>query len=450
MKTKIVVIGSGSQFTEFFLQELFKFEEFKGITLDMVDRRPERLEQELRIARALNKAVDWGVEILGHTERKEALEGAAFVYCFIAVNQKEAWKKEFELANRHGVYPLEAYTAGGPGLGMAIRHVPVVLDICADIGKICPDAWLILDNNPLAKLLAAVFRHTKTRCIGYCNGHELMQMALEQLLEMDDRDPSERAADPVEREFMVPAGNIDITLAGINHLQWLMDIRDTKTGEDLYPKVRKRVQNPAKVPAGYKFSAEVCRLFGYFPSPADNHVADYIWCVEKEIFKDFSLAPYPVDQWFGGRDADAWGKIADGINDDEAARNYIKQRRVGWMNLQVVRHMLSGTQKYFPALNMLNNGVISNLEDDIVVEVPALIGPDGFKASAVGPLPEQVAPICALHGKITNIAADAAATGSKELALEALLLDPYVHNLKRARAYLEDILSYSMKYETRF
>lgn len=450
MKTKIVVIGSGSQFTEFFLQELFKFEEFKGITLDMVDRRPERLEQELRIARALNKAVDWGVEILGHTERKEALEGAAFVYCFIAVNQKEAWKKEFELANRHGVYPLEAYTAGGPGLGMAIRHVPVVLDICADIGKICPDAWLILDNNPLAKLLAAVFRHTKTRCIGYCNGHELMQMALEQLLEMDDRDPSERAADPVEREFMVPAGNIDITLAGINHLQWLLDIRDTKTGEDLYPKVRKRVQDPAKVPAGYKFSAEVCRLFGYFPSPADNHVADYIWCVEKDIFKDFSLAPYPVDQWFGGRDADAWGKIADGINDDEAARNYIKQRRVGWMNLQIVRHMLSGTQKYFPALNMLNNGVISNLEDDIVVEVPALIGPDGFKASAVGPLPEQVAPICALHGKITNIAADAAATGSKELALEALLLDPYVHNLKRARAYLEDILSYSMKYETRF
>ena len=450
MKTKIVVIGSGSQFTEFFLQELFKFEEFKGITLDMVDRRPERLEQELRIARALNKAVDWGVEILGHTERKEALEGAAFVYCFIAVNQKEAWKKEFELANRHGVYPLEAYTAGGPGLGMAIRHVPVVLDICADIGKICPDAWLILDNNPLAKLLAAVFRHTKTRCIGYCNGHELMQMALEQLLEMDDRDPSERAADPVEREFMVPAGNIDITLAGINHLQWLLDIRDTKTGEDLYPKVRKRIQDPAKVPAGYKFSAEVCRLFGYFPSPADNHVADYIWCVEKDIFKDFSLAPYPVDQWFGGRDADAWGKIADGINDDEAARNYIKQRRVGWMNLQIVRHMLSGTQKYFPALNMLNNGVISNLEDDIVVEVPALIGPDGFKASAVGPLPEQVAPICALHGKITNIAADAAATGSKELALEALLLDPYVHNLKRARAYLEDILSYSMKYETRF
>jgi alpha-galactosidase len=424
VKTKIVVIGSGSQFTEFFLQELFKFEEFRGITIDLVDRRPKRLEQELRLAKSLNRAVDWGVEIKGHTERKDALEGATFVYCFIAVNQKEAWKREFEIANKHGVHPLEAYTAGGPGLGMAIRHVPAVLDICKDIESICPDAWLILDNNPLAKLLAAVFKHTKINCIGYCNGHELMQMALEQLLEMDERDPSERTADPVEREFMVPAGNIDITLAGINHLQWLLDIRDTKTGADLYPEVRKRILNPERVPEGYKFSAEVCKLFGYFPSPADNHVADYIWCVEKDVF--------------------------DSVKDEGTAKDFIKQRRVGWMNLTVARYMLSGTQKYFPALNMLNNGTIPNLDDDIVVEVPALVGPDGFKASAVGPLPDQVAPLCALHGRITNIAADAAATGSKELALEALLLDPYVHNLKRAKAYLDDILAYNGKYETRF
>jgi alpha-galactosidase len=450
MKTKIVIIGSGSQFTEFFLQELFKFEEFKGVTLDLVDRKADRLAQELKLAKALDKAVGWNVELLGHTDRREALQGATFVFCFVAVNQKEAWKKEFELANKNGVHPLEAYTSGGPGLGMAIRHVPVVLDLCADIERICPDAWLILDNNPLAKLLAAVFRHTKTRCIGYCNGHELMQMALEQLLEMDDRDPSERDADPVEREFMVPAGNVEITLAGINHLQWLLDIRDAKSGEDLYPEVRRRIQDPAKVPQGYKFSAEVCRRLGYFPSPADNHVADYIWCVEKDIHKDLSLAPYPVDQWFGGRDAAAWAKIADGVKDSGTAKHYIKQRRVGWMNLQIVRYMLSGTRRYFPALNMLNRGAIPNLGDDIVVEVPATVGPDGFRAVAMDRLPDQLAPFCAVHGQISNIAADAAALGSRELALKALLLDPYVRNMKRAQAYLEDILAYCGKYETRF
>jgi len=450
MKTKIVVIGSGSQFTEFFLQELFKFEEFKGCTLALVDRKPARLEQEVRLANFINDSVEWDIKVEGHTDRRDAIKNANYIYCFIAVNHMETWKKEFEIANKHGIYPLEAYTVGAPGLGMSMRHIPVMIDICKDIENICPDAWLILDNNPLSKIMAAILKHTKVKCIGYCNGHELVQMALEQLLNMDERDPSERSADPVEREFMVPAGNIDITLAGINHCQWLLDIRDTKTGEDLYPLVKKNIKDINKVPTGYKFSAEVCKLFGYFPSPADNHVADYIWCMDRNIFKDFDLAPYPVDKWFGGKDAKAWEKIADSIDTPDIARDYVSKRRVGWLNLQVARFMMSGEQKYFPALNLLNNGAITNLDSDIIVEVPAIIGPSGAKGVTIGDLPEQLVPICALHGKITNIVADAAVLGSRELALQALLLDPFVPNLKTAKNLLEDMLEYNKDYYTKF
>ena len=450
MKTKIVVIGSGSQFTEFFLQELFKFEEFKGCTLALVDRKPARLEQEVRLANFINDSVEWDIKVEGHTDRRDAISNANYIYCFIAVNHMETWKKEFEIANKHGIYPLEAYTVGAPGLGMSMRHIPVMIDICKDIEDICPDAWLILDNNPLSKIMAAILKHTKVKCIGYCNGHELVQMALEQLLNMDERDPSERSADPVEREFMIPAGNIDITLAGINHCQWLLDIRDTKTGEDLYPLVKKNIKDINKVPTGYKFSAEVCKLFGYFPSPADNHVADYIWCMDRNIFKDFDLAPYPVDRWFGGKDAKAWKKIADSIDTPDVARDYVSKRRVGWLNLQVARFMMSGEQKYFPALNLLNNGAIKNLDSDIIIEVPAIIGPSGAKAVTIGDLPEQLVPICALHGKITNIVADAAVLGSRELALQALLLDPFVPNLKTAKNLLEDMLEYNKDYYTKF
>lgn len=450
MKPKIVVIGSGSQFTEFFLQEIFKFEEFRGCTLALVDRRPTRLEQEVRLANFINDSVGWDIKVKGHTDRRDALKNANYIYCFIAVNHMETWKKEFEIANKHGIYPLEAYTAGAPGLGMSMRHVPVMIDICKDIEEICPNAWLILDNNPLAKIMAAILRHTKVKCIGYCNGHELVQMALEQILNMDEREPSERAADPVEREFMVPAGNVDITLAGINHCQWLLDIRDTKTGEDLYPLVKESLKDINKVPTGYKFSAEVCKLFGYFPSPADNHVADYIWAVDRNIFKDFDLAPYPVDKWFGGRDAEAWKKIADGINTHEAARDFVSKRRVGWLNLQIARFMMSGEKKYFPAINLLNTGAITNLDSDIIVEVPAIIGPNGVKAIMIGALPEQLVPICALHGKITNIVADATVLGSKELALQALLLDPFVPNLQTAKGLLDDMLEYNKDYYTRF
>jgi len=450
MSKKFVIIGSGSQFTEFFLQEFFKFEDIKGSTLVFVDRKPKRLEQEIKLAKNLNKSVDWDVKIEGYNDRKEALEGADFIYCFIAVNQKETWKKEFEIANKHGIYPLEAYTAGPPSLGMSIRHIPPMLDICKDIEEICPNAWLILDNNPLAKLMSAVLRYTKVKSIGYCNGHELLEMAIEQILDMTDRDSSALEADPVEREFMVPAGNIKMTLAGINHCQWIMDIHSTETDEDLYTILNEKIDNPANIPDGYRFSAAMTKVFGLFPSPADNHVADYIWGVDREVQKKYGLEPYPVDQWFGNRDENAWKKLCDNVKDLEAAKDFIKQRRTGWRNLQIARLLMSDEKKYFPAINLINNGAINNLSNNILVEVPALIGKGEITSINVGELPEQIITICGLHGHITNLIADAAVLGSKEKALQALILDPFVPNMITATKILEDILEYNKKYDTRF
>ena len=449
-KQKIVVIGSGSQFTEFFLQELFKFEEFKGCTLALVDRKAERLKHEVELANRINKALKWELKVEGHVDRKAALPGADYVYCFIAVNSKEAWKKEFELCNKHGVNPYEAYTVGAPGLNFSIRHVPVMLDIAADMERLCPDAWFILDNNPLSRIVAALERHSRVKWIGYCNGHEMIQMALEQMLGKDQR--TNRDADPIEREFMVPSGKVDILLAGINHLEWVTDIRDADTGEDLYPRVMEIVHKmkAADFPGGYRFIFEAAKLLGVICSPADNHVADYLWFIDSKTADRCSLKPYPVDQWFGGRMADDWAAIVARYDSDESIRKYVSQRRIGWLSMQISRYLMTAGQKYIPAVNLKNEGAISNLSDDLIVEVPAVIGPDGPKAVQYGPLPETVAPYCQLIGSISNIVADAAATGSRDLALQALLLDPFIHSVTVAQALLEDMLAYSRQYETRF
>ena len=449
---KFVIIGSGSQFTEFFLQEYFKYEKFKGSTLVFIDRKPERLKQEIRLAKAINDYLGWDVKIEGYSDRRQGLPGADFVYNFVAVNSKGAWAKEFEICAKHGIDAYEAYTIGAPGLSFSMRHVPLLLDICKDMEELCPNAWHIIDINPLAKVLSAIQKFTKVKTIGYCNGHEMIVMALEQFMNMTDRDGSQRDADPIEREFMVPAGRIAVELAGINHMQYCLRIYDAQTGEDLYPAVMEKI-NATKIsdfPGGYRFSFEIAKLLKVIPSPADNHVGDYIWCVDKEIAKAAGLGPYPVEQWFGGKNADDWAKIANKITDAESAKIFVKQRRIGWMSTLIAHNMLSGEPKYFPALNVQNNGAISNISDDIIVEVPGVIGPDYVKAVAVGPLPDTIAPMCELHGKITNMAAEAAATGSEELALQALLLDPFIHSVTVAKNILADILAYNKSYDTRF
>jgi len=450
-KPKIVVIGTGSQFTEFFLQELFKFDEFKGCTLALVDRKADRLKHEVELAQRIDRALKFDLKVEGHTDRKDALSGADFVYCFLAVNSKEAWKKEFELCNKHGINPYEAYTVGAPGLNFSIRHVPVMLDIAADMEKLCPNAWFILDNNPLSRIVAALERHSKVKWIGYCNGHEMIQMALEQLLGKDQRGRL-RDADPIEREFMVPSGTVDILLAGINHLQWVTDIRDAATGEDLYPRVREIIHTmkASEFPGGFRFIFEAAKLLGFVCSPADNHVGDYLWFIDSKTADRCSLKPYPVDQWFGGRMASDWAEIVAKYDSPETIKKYVSQRRIGWLSTQISRYMMTAGQKYIPAVNLKNNGAISNLSDDIIVEVPAVIGPDGPKAVQYGALPETVAPYCQLIGSISNIVADAAAKGSRELALQALLLDPFIHSVTVAEALLDDMLAYSRQYETRF
>jgi alpha-galactosidase len=208
--------------------------------------------------------------------------------------------------------------------------------------------------------------------------------------------------------------------------------------------------SPEDFPAGYKFIFEAAKWLGFVCSPADNHVGDYLWFIDKKTSDRCSLYPYPVDQWFGGRMANDWKEIVAKYDTEENVKEYVSQRRIGWLSLQISRYLMTAGQKYHPALNLMNNGAISNLTDDVIVELPAVIGPDGPKAVQYGPLPEVITPYCQLTGSITNIVADAAATGSRELALQALLLDPFIHSVTVAEALLEDMLAYSREYETRF
>ena len=452
VKNKIVLIGSGSQYTEFFLQEIFKYEEFRGCTVALVDRKPERLKEVMGIGKKLNEIMGFDVEFIGSGERRDVLKDAKVVYMFAAVNYMHAWARELEICQKHGINTYEFHTTGPAGLSMAMRHVPLALDIAKDMEELCPNAWLVLDNNPLARIQAAVMRHSKTKVLGYCYGHELVQMALEQILDMTDRDESTKMADPVEREFMCPAGNITVRQAGVNHMMWLLDVRDASTGEDLYPKLKSILDSVplSEIPLGYRYCTEVYKLFGLFATPADSHVADYCWSSDKGNEERCGLYPFPVASWFGGRDENAWAEIARKISDKNSAETFIKQRRTGWMSTQISRYMFSGEPKYFPALNTVNKGTIENLSPDIIVETCGVIGPDYVAHTRVGRLPDGAAAICELNGRMALMAADATALGDKQLALQSLLIDPFVNSETVAKNILEDILIENKQYYTRF
>ena len=449
---KNVLIGSGSQFSEFYLQEAFKYPEFKGTTIAFVDRKPERLKVVKGIADKVNELLDFGINLEGYTDRREALVGADLVYCFVAVDLKNSWNKDLQLCRKHGLNPFEFHTSSISSLSMGMRHIPIVLDLCADIEEICPDAWLVLDNNPLSKILSAVLRHTKTKCFGYCNGHELEQVAIEQMLSLDSQSKETIESKTHEREFMVAGDKISVLAMGINHMGWIMTIRDSATGEDLYPAFRQICKTTPieKIPLGYRFSVEICNRLGYFPSPADVHIVDYMWNADDDIIARTGLVPFNPFDWFGGRDANAWEEIAARVTDKKSAEEFVQERRSGWMSTQIARIMFGGKYEYFPAINIMNNGCISNMNDNIVVEVPGIIGPDCAKGLQMGAMPEELLPYCELHGIQGNLIADAATFGDRDAALKAMLMDPFIQSVTKAEIMLDEFIESNRPYDIRF
>ncbi|HSJ56042.1 MAG TPA: hypothetical protein VLC95_02615, partial [Anaerolineae bacterium] len=105
---------------------------------------------------------------------------------------------------------------------------------------------------------------------------------------------------------------------------------------------------------------------------------------------------------------------------------------------------LLGDEHYEIAVNVPNDGHISNLPNGAIVEIPAWVGGWGIRGLHVGRLPEAVAELCRREITVASLAVDASATGDRRMALQALLLDPTINDIDTAHAILD---AYLQEYE---
>ena len=74
--------------------------------------------------------------------------------------------------------------------------------------------------------------------------------------------------------------------------------------------------------------------------------------------------------------------------------------------------------------NVVNNGVISNLPDDAIIEAPGYVDANGINMPIVGDLPLGLAGICNNSITVQRLAVEAAVHGDVNLLKQAMLLDP--------------------------
>lgn len=446
----ITVIGAGSaSFGENTLSAILRSKKLRGSTLRLVDRNPQSLDIVQRLALRLNREWEAGFSISAHSTHKDALEDADFVVSAIEVGpREELWKSDFTIPIKYGVRQPYAENGGPGGFIHAARNVRPLLEILKDMEQACPEAWFINFTNPMVRICDLIHRYSSIKVVGLCHqiyaGYGMAGVALAGDLGIDvPEDLEGMHADvfqhPLQQMVIHQAVPLlDIRAAGTNHFSWILSIHDRRTGEDLYPLLRKRFFE-----LGEKFEPLTRRIFqdfGLFPVPGDTHLCEYLpWMTDPitKPWEKFNIRLYDWEMMAGVRDF-SLDRLNDMADEKLTIEGLLETDSEG--ALEMIESIASGSRHYHLAANLPNTGQISNLPQGAIVETPVMVDGAGIHPVLCGALPESVAELCRRELTVARLGVDAAVEGNYNKALQCLLLDPVIRDLEVARSILDDYL----------
>ncbi len=377
----------------------------------LYDIDPSRVEESRTILDAMikTKGVKMKIECyVGVENRREALRGATFVVNAIQVGGYDPCTIiDFEIPKKYGLRQTIADTLGIGGIMRALRTIPVMDSFARDMAEVCPDAWLLNYTNPMSMLTGYMLRYTPVKTVGLCHSVQVVVDALFGALDM--------------MEYREGAKS---TVAGINHMGWLLDIRD-KNGVDLYPEVKKRVDayiaDPTKLD---KVRMDYIRNFGYYCTESSEHNAEYnMFYIKKnypELIERFNI---PLDEYPRRciNQIDAWKKEYA-----EMLENGVKEHNRSHEYASYIMQSIVEDKPYQIGGNVLNtNHLISNFPEEACVEVPCLVNGAGIHPCRIGQLPVQLAAMNMTNINVHLLTIEAAVTHKREHIYQAAMLDPH-------------------------
>ncbi len=288
-----------------------------------------------------------------------------------------------------------------------LRTIPVVLDLCADMEELCPDALLLQYVNPMAMLCWAVAEASPIRTVGLC--HSVQHTA------------SDLAAD-----LGVPAAELEYHVAGINHVAFFLRLEHR--GEDLYPALH-RVIEEGRVPEWNRVRYELFRHFGAFVTESSEHFAEYCpWFIKADrpdLIERFNI---PLDEYLrrSERQIAEWDALRDRLT-DEPGSDFGVERSAEY-GADIINACETGEEFAFNGNvpNAHDGGVlIDNLPPDCCVEVPCIASGRGIEPQPVGALPRHLAALMQTNVNVQGLTVEGALGGRLDPVRHAAMLDPH-------------------------
>jgi 6-phospho-beta-glucosidase len=418
MGVKVAVVGGGSTYTPELVEGFVtRTDRLPVDELVLLDIDPERLAIVGALAERMVRAAGWGGTVRLTDRATEALEGANFVIVQLRVGGNQARFLDETIPLRFGCIGQE--TTGPGGFAKALRTVPVVLELAertAEIGA--PDAWLVDFTNPTGLVTQALLDQGHRAC-GLCN-----------------------VAIGVQRELAshlgVEPSRIRLDHVGLNHLSWVRAV--VVDGVDRLPELL------AEAPEELTEAApiELVRALGAIPS---SYLRYY-----------YRTSEVLDHQRTHGTRAEEVLEIEAGLlelyrdPDLDTKPKLLEERGGAWYSdaaaaLVASLHAGTGDEQ---VVDVLNEGAIPNVPTGDVVELTCRVDRAGAFAQPTDPLAPEMLGLVQHAKAYERLTIEAALTGSRTTALKALVTNPLVGDVDRARPMLDALLDANRRHLPRF
>jgi alpha-galactosidase len=409
MGKKITFVGAGSfGFTRGLVRDLLTFPELADATISLLDIDPERLEFAHQAVSKIVAQGNYPAKVEAHLDRAAALDGADAVLCTILASPLSVWRHDIEIPKKYGVDINIGDTRGPAGVFRALRTIPVMLDICRDMERLCPDAYFLNYTNPMVMLCRAIQRETKVKTVGLCHSVQ-------------------GTAAMLAKWIGAPMEEITYLCAGINHQSFYLEYK--WNGKDAYPLLREAVEKP-EIYNEEIVRNEMFRQLGYYVTESSGHNSEYnAW---------FRKRPDLIEKYCIHGTGWNPGEYAYIVKSYEQRQDKWRQETKDWLAREEPINLKRGNEYAAPILNALigdgtifefngnvaNNGLIDNLPPDCCVEVPVLATKRGFESVKVGKLPPQCAALVNISANNEEMAVEGCLTGDPEMVFHSLCYDP--------------------------